>query len=200
MSGSRKQSLEQLQRVSECDVVLVTKDTLPQYILNEHPLHEAFHYLSETHKADYLRTYFMNFHGGGYSDIKLTTGSWLPAFEELEGSNKWINGYKEVHGGIAYKPYEHAWNEMVGNGAYICKPHTPLTEEWYAEMIKLLDSKLEHLRKYPSTFPQDCAERSGGKYPIEWNEMLGRIFHRVSYPYRDKLLRTLPISIFENYR
>lgn len=34
--------------------------------------------------------------------------------------------------------------------------------------------------------------------PIEWNEMLGRIFHRVIYNYKNKILNTLPISIFYN--
>ena len=53
---------------------------LDKYILQEHPLHQSFNYLSETHKADYLRTYFMRFHGGGYSDIKKTSGSWIDSF------------------------------------------------------------------------------------------------------------------------
>lgn len=200
MTDSRIRSLQQLKEVSECDVVLVTKKELPDYILETNPLHPAYEFLSETHKADYLRTYFMNFHGGGYSDIKITTGSWRAAFEELESGDMWMNGYKEIHGGVAYQPHADAWNELVGNGAYICKPQTPLTKEWYSEMIRFLDTKLEKLREHPAQYPQDCAERSGGCYPIEWNEMLGRIFHRVSYQYRDKILRTLPISIFCNYR
>jgi hypothetical protein len=67
-------------------------------------------------------------------------------------------------------------------------------------MIELLNIKLDKLKQYPSTFPQDRAEVSNGKYPIEWNEMLGRIFHKVSYKYKDKLINTLPISIFSDYR
>ena len=101
---------------------------------------------------------------------------------------------------MAYVPIIDKWEELVGNGAYICKPQTPLTKEWYNEMILLLDEKLEKLKLYPSTFPQDCAEVSNGKYPIEWNEMLGRIFHKICYKYKDKLLNTLPISVFYNYR
>jgi len=143
----------------------------------------------------------MNFYGGGYSDIKKTTGSWVDSFNELHNTNnKWIIGYKEIQYGVAYEPIKDKWNELIGNGAYICKAQTPLTIEWYNEMIKLLDEKLPKLKQFPSTFPQDCAEKSNGKYPIEWNEMLGRIFHKFCYKYKDKLLTTLPISIFENYR
>ena len=31
------------------------------------------------------------------------------------------------------------WKELIGNGAYISKPNTPLTNEWYNEMIALLE-------------------------------------------------------------
>ena len=71
--------------------------------------------------------------------------------------------------------------------------------EWYNEMIKLLDKKYSELKKNPATFPQDNKELNNG-YPIEWNEMLGRIFHKVLYSYKDKSLNTLPISIFHSYR
>lgn len=201
MSLNRKRCLNNLQMTSEANVILITPQNLNDYILESAPLHPAYNYLSETHRADYLRTYFMRFHGGGYSDIKETTGSWLNSFQELNNSNvKWLNGYKEVEGGVAYVPVINKWNELVGNCAYICKPNTPLTQEWYNEMILLLDNKLELLKLYPASFPQDCAEVSNGKYPIEWNEMLGRIFHKVAYKYKNEILNTLPISVFWNYR
>lgn len=200
MSENRNKCLKNLETVSNAKVILVTPNNLNNYILPSEPLHPAYEYLSETHRADYLRTYFMNFHGGGYSDIKETTGSWVDSFNELYNSDKWINGYKEINGGVAYVPIIDKWEDLVGNCAYICKPQTPLTKEWYNEMILLLDQKLEQLKLYPSTFPQDSAEVSNGKYPIEWNEMLGRIFHKICYKYKDKLLNTLPISVFYNYR
>ena len=142
----------------------------------------------------------MNFYGGGYSDIKQTTGSWINEFDKLYNSDKWINGYVEINGGVAYQPVIQYYNELIGNGAYICKPQTPLTKDWYNEMLLLLDTKLEKLRIFPATFPQDCAEHSGNKYPIEWNEMLGRIFHKICYTYKEHLINTLPISIFYGYR
>ena len=61
MSDKRKICLQQLRETSKCNVILVIPETLNNYILDEHPLHPSFNYLSETHKADYLRTYFMRF-------------------------------------------------------------------------------------------------------------------------------------------
>tara|TARA_Y100001970_G_scaffold248887_1_gene318874 strand:+ start:8067 stop:8711 length:645 start_codon:yes stop_codon:yes gene_type:complete len=199
MSKNRHECLKELIKVSQCNVILVTPAILNKYILDEHPLHPSFNYLSETHKADYLRTYFMRFHGGGYSDIKKTTKSWVESFEILEKSDKWIIGYKEIKGGVAFFPLVDKWTELLGNCAYICKPNTPFVIEWYNEMIKLMDKKYSELKKNPATFPQDKKELNNG-YPIEWNEMLGRIFHKILYSYKDKSLNTLPISIFHSYR
>ena len=92
------------------------------------------------------------------------------------------------------------FREFIGNGAYICKPGTPFTHEWYSEMLKTLDRKLEMLKKYPSTFPQDRSEISGGKYPLGWVELLGFIFHRTSYRNLNKLMNTLPSFLSEDYR
>lgn len=198
MSLTRRTCLEQLIHTSECTVILVTPQNLHEYIVQDTPLHPAYQYLSETHKADYLRTYFMHFHGGGYSDIKKTTGSWKQSFEDLRQSQYWICGYAEIYGGVAYEPHVEYWNELIGNGAYICKPKTMLTTEWYNEMIAFLDTKVTDLQLYPSTHPRDAKEWSN--YPIEWNEMLGRIFHKIAYKYKEYLLNTLPISIFYDYQ
>ena len=53
---------------SSCDVVLVTSDNLSSWLVSA--LHPAYTYLSFTHRADYLRCYFMHHYGGSYSDIK----------------------------------------------------------------------------------------------------------------------------------
>jgi hypothetical protein len=144
----------------------------------------------------------MNFYGGGYSDIKDTRGNWINSFNILNNSNKWIIGYKETgYNGVAgTHELKSKWNKLIGNGAYICKPQTELTKEWYNNMIKLLDCKLEKLKEYPSSTPQDCAEKSNGKYPIYWSEMLGSIFHPLCYKYKDYVLNTLPKLVFRNYR
>jgi hypothetical protein len=199
LTKNRNTCLQNIITVINCNVILITKDILNKLILNEHPLHPAYEYLSATHKADYLRTYFMNFYGGGYTDIKQSKKSWRKSFDDLKNSDYWMCGYKEYEGGVAYGPNTDKWKELVGNCAYICKPQTLLTKEWYNKMLLLLDTKLEKLKLNPAKSPQDCTEKGGG-YPIEWNEMLGRIFHKVSYKYKDKILNTLPELLFDNYR
>jgi hypothetical protein len=188
MSDARKRAIENLKNVTELTVILVTKDNLNEYILPNHPLHESYQYLSETHKADYLRTYFMNFHGGGYSDIKVATGSWGKAYEELlESEEHWMIGYKELS-------HIDPTDELIGTGCFICKPNTPFTNEWYNCMIAVLEKKLEELREHPSTFPQDCiGSGSGSGYPFEWNEILAQVFIPINYKYKKHILRSLPI-------
>ena len=202
MSDNRKECLNSIKETTQCEVLCLFKDDIPNYILPEHPLHEGYKYLSETHKSDYLRTYFMNFYGGGYTDIKRQTGSWVDKFDLLEKSDKWIIGYGENGSWDIAAPPEISkhWDKLIGNGAYIAKPHTPLTEEWYSEMIYVLDGNLEKLKQFPSTFPQDRCELNHGKYPIGWNQMLGRIFHKLSFKYIDKLIIGLPKLNFGNYR
>jgi hypothetical protein len=199
MTVQRQKCLEQLKEKSQCNVILITPNLLNQYILDKYPLHPSFKYLSETHKCDYLRTYFMRFYGGGYSDIKKTTGSWKESFEKLEKSDKWIIGYKEIKGGAANPTLAENWEDLIGNCAYICKANTPLVIEWYNSMIHLMNKKLSELEKNPSKFPQDCKEINNG-YPIGWNEMLGRIFHPIQYKFKHKTLNTLPICNFTSYR
>lgn len=70
ITPNRFRSLNQFKEISEVDVILITKDNLHEYILPENPLHPSYKYLSAVHRSDYLRTYFMHFYGGGYSDIK----------------------------------------------------------------------------------------------------------------------------------
>jgi len=203
MSDNRLRCLKQFKETCGFPVQLVTPRNLHKFIIPSAPLHAAYPYLSETHKADYLRTYFMHFWGGGYTDIKKTTDSWAKAFQDLllHNNQKWICGYPEIEGGVAYEPVYNNWAELIGNCAYICKPLTPLTTEWYNEMITLLDTKLVRLRQYPSSHPQDCNDGSSETgYPIEWNEMLGRIFHKETYKYKAHLLNTLPKCIFSEYR
>jgi Capsular polysaccharide synthesis protein len=201
MSKNRRECLEQLKSASQCRVILITPDNLNDYILPNAPLHKSYPYLSETHKADYLRTYFMHFHGGGYSDIKKTTASWVSAFDDIRSnSDCYINGYREQGpGDIAYAPNAKHWQVLLGNGAYICRPQTEFTAKWYNEMIQLLDSKLETLKKHPATYPQENAEDGNG-YPLEWNELLGRIFHKLLMNYLPNLMYTLPRPICIDYR
>ena len=206
MSNNRSASLQQLKSYPGCNVIFLTLDKIHEYILEDHPLHPSFEYLSAVHKSDYLRTYFMRFHGGGYSDIKKTTGNWSASFEILSTSDKWIIGHSEdCWQRIAGNEFIISkWRDLICNACYICKPNTPFVIEWYDTMIKLMDAKYEKLKAYPATDPRDHrdSDKYANKnecYPIEWNEMLGRIFHSLVYTHRDKVLKTLPRGQYQNY-
>ena len=202
MSQSRQWHLAKLRANCGCNVLLITPDNLSQYIHPDYPLHPAYPYLSETHRADYLRTYMMHHYGGGYHDIKLTTGDWNSHFDTLLTSpDKWICGYPEEEPGhIACDSVRDKWASLVGVIAFICKPNTPLTTKWYNEMVHLLDYKLPYLKQYPATYPQDRND-TGSNYPLAWNEMLGKIFHRICAEYTDHILPTLPRpTAVGNYR
>jgi hypothetical protein len=193
MSPNRKFHYDRLREQCGCNFLLITDENIYKYIHPNVTLHPAFEYLSETHKSDYLRTYMMHLYGGGYCDIKMTTGDWNSHFDTLLTSpDKWICGYPEEHPDhIACDSVRDKWRSLIGVISFICKPNTPLTDKWYNEMINLLDSKLPYLKENPATYPQDRSE-TGSNYPLAWNEMLGRIFHCICAEYIDHILPTLP--------
>jgi hypothetical protein len=202
MSANRRKSFNGLKENSESNVILIDSSNLESYILPDQPLHEAFPYLSYTHRADYLRTYFMHFHGGGYSDIKDTPTSWTNAFNDMNSHpDVYINGYPEKSAGdVAYGPVSHLYEKLVGNCSYIVRPNTPFTEEWYNEMMALLDQKLPLLKQM--TVDPNVPDNQSDQYPIQWNEMLGRIYHKVLAKYVDsgKILYSVPYPITNEYR
>lgn len=203
MSFRRVHCINALKEQTGCNITLITVDNLHEYIVDGHPLHPAYQYLSETHKCDYLRTYFMYHYGGGYSDIKIPNGSWIKAFEEMESyPEKWINGYHETNSdAIAYRPASELWASLPGNGAYIIRSKTEFVKCWFEKQKKVLDTKLDLLAENPSTQPDCCIEYvPGTKYPLHWNELLGRIFHEEASKHIDRILFSIPTPDFNFYR
>lgn len=143
MSATQKESLKTLSN-TQCNVWLITPHNIDQFIIENHPLHEKYSSLSEIHKAEYLMVYFMHFYGGGYTDIQPINKSWIESFSKLYSSHAWINGYLQPDG-------------TIGSDAYICKPNTPLTLEWYGDLIRSMDSSLD----VHSTFYKLCMKYSG---------------------------------------
>lgn len=217
MSRNRENALYTIQTNTGVRVEVVRDENLEDYILPEHPLHDAYEYLSGTHKADYLRAYLMHHHGGGYTDIKYTFHSWIPCFEELErgtglGPEKWAVGYREVGAdGVAWVEDEvlqtqltKNWSRLLGNGAYICKPRTPFTETWLRSAEATLERYYDELIRNPAQGPRDARGRelpngSVSKYPIRWSYLHGSMFHPACLKYADHLLYGLPQPIFVGY-
>ncbi|WP_163267859.1 hypothetical protein [Chelativorans alearense] len=228
MGENRKRCLDTLAR-TECEVVLVTPENLPQWVVDTHPLHSAYQFLSAVHKSDYLRAYFMHHHGGGYSDIKRTSKSWLPVFERLKESNALGAGYAEFAYGVAkiarsqvdgchyllgekssyprnyliYRKLKFFHDRLIGNGAFIFKPGTVFTIQWLEAVERRLDILLPHLQPHPARYPR---ERSGidygdgpSKYPVPWTFLLGDIVAPLSFRHRSLILRCLPLPDFTDY-
>ena len=203
MSFRRVHCINALKEQTGANVLLVDTINLPDFILSDYPLHPAYPFLSETHKCDYLRTYFMRHYGGGYSDIKIPNGSWTKAFETMATDPElWVNGYPEsTPDAIAFKPAAHLWDKLAGNGAYIIRANTPFVVAWTNKQSAVLDHHYEALKENPSTQPDCCIEYvPGTKYPLHWNELLGRIFHEESAKIVERIRLEIPVPDFNFYR
>lgn len=204
---NRVEGIKSLERVSGVEVKLITPRNLSEYIKEDDPLPEAYEYLSFVHRADYLRSYFMYHYGGGYADIKTYYKSWIPAFEKLEKSDAYVIGYPEVgfwgaanhdmEEGNLKKDLHYHWRYLIGNGSYICRPHTRFTAEWYAEAKRRLLGLTDELRKHPATDPFG----SNPDYPVKWSGLLGSIFHPLCLKYHENVLKDKALMpSFKNYR
>lgn len=207
MSNNRKRCFESICQNAGVPVKLITPDNLSDYILPRFPLHPAFKYLSSVHKADYLRCYFMHFYGGGYCDIKAITGSWIDCFDKINHSDKYILGYTELNEECSayldiFEPelkrdVKKKWPLLIGNCAYICRPQTKFTDEWFSEQNKRLDFYYEALKKNPAIDPMG----QGNDYPIPWQRILGAIFHPLCLKYHDRIIHDKRIMpSFKDYR
>ena len=207
ITPNRLKGIESLQKNCGVKVQLITPNNLNDYIVKDDPLPEAYNYLSLVHKADYLRTYFMYHYGGGYADIKRYQHSWKEAFEQLENSDAYVLGYKEVGWwGVANQTVKERllkfelwvyWRHLLGNGAYICRPYTKFTTEWYAETKRRVIEKTDILKENPATDPFGTNKN----YPIEWSYILGGVFHPLCLKYHKRLIANDIIKpIISNYR
>lgn len=203
MSKNRLKAFNTLKKTN-LNIILIKPSNLHNYILENHKLHEGYKYLSLTHKADYLRCYFMTFYGGGYSDIKKTNKSWIPSIELInKNKNIYGIGYKEIgkHGvpTICHDIVKNNWKKLIGNGAYILKKNTPFVNEWYNKLLLEMDNNFEQLKKYPGKKPQEIWTKEY-PYPFRWSQILGDIFHPLCYKYNVHILQSLPSPSFNNYR
>jgi glycosyltransferase involved in cell wall biosynthesis len=211
LSPNRLRCIEDIKAKVGVPVVLVTWDTLMDWVVPEYPIHPAYPHLSSVHKADYLRCYFMHVYGGGYTDIKRQTGSWESHFDRLEQSDAYALGYQEVKDGAAliknrqlYELMNQHYTKLIGNGAYIFKSYTPLTHAWFNQLHNILDNKLAALRQHPAMDHRDAKGHliNGviSNYPIEWSEILGQILHPLIFTqFLNKVLQGLPMPSFNDY-
>jgi hypothetical protein len=86
------------------------------------------------------------------------------------------------------------------NDLYIFKSNTEFTTKWYNRLLNIMDIKFNNLQKFPAKDSREAADTVVTRYPIEWGEILLEIFHPLCYEYTDKLIKTMPLPITENYR
>lgn len=230
LSANRSDALTTLQTSVGVPVRLVDDKILREMYLPQIgiELHPAYYCLNLAHRADYLRAMFMNFFGGGYADIKSNTESWKDCFEVLNSNDQaYAMGYTEVsRKGVAkifksslkldnalfevaqdyvrYIILKKNYKKLVGCGAFIFKPNTPLTNLWWVELNQRLDSLHDDLKRYPSKL--DPKEKPGkfysgieSRYPVPWTYLLGDILHPLMLEFESNILHELPTPQFDNY-
>lgn len=185
MSEQRQLRLQELREfAAPVRVRVLTPETIPSLQRPDAPFHPAYPYLSAVHRSDYLRAYFMHFHGGGYSDIKsYLAGSWLSAFRHMDTRPDILLSYR------------------FPGGAMIGRPNTELTRRWYTEVCRRLDQHLPALKAYPgrpSPFTHSAVDPD---YPIGWTELLGGVLEPILRDYPGRVLEySIPIFRVDNYR
>lgn len=211
MSDNRKRCLDSIYRNCGCDVILLNKSNLNKYIVDNHPIHEGYEYLSLTHKADYLRAYIMYHHGGGYTDIKMNNFNWINYFNRLYfDDDKQFIGYAEKcpdHIASNVENIRYSFYMLPGVVHFIFKRHAEISNMWLRAVNSILDNKLYDLKTYPGHYhpraiyggAQGTSLFQDSKYPLRWNEILGSIFHKVAYDNIGKYILNMPYPNTLNY-
>lgn len=214
MSDVRLRCLDSIIKNAKIPVYLITPDNINNFISPVFPLHEAYEYLSLTHKADYLRAYLMHVHGSGYTDIKQIYFDWNPYFEQLENEPSYLfNGYTEAcsaHIASNIPMIQNAYKNLVGCGHFIFKANSIFTFTWLNRVHDVLDKKLNLLKQFPGHYHpravyggihgEDTEKYKNSQYPLEWNEILGKIIHPLMYEYIGKFLHSMPPPQLHSYR
>lgn len=202
---NRDSQFKSILRTSRCNVININENNLH---LLSYPIHKSFHYLSSIHKADYLRCYLMYYYGGGYSDLKATSGSWLLCFEELKNNNELFaigyncDGLPSDYNIDLYNKLQKNFNKLIGVGFFIFKKNTSIVIEWFEILNQRLDAYYEDLKKFPAIYDRESKSGTpvpiweGGKsntnYPISWNNILGHILYPIQLNYLKNIKLGIP--------
>ncbi len=198
LTPNRSRNLDLIRAVNAgTEVVLVTPDTLDDWLVPGHPLPPEYPHLSLVHRSDVLRCYLLHHHGGGYADIKRPLHPWAAAFDRLEASDAWLLGYTEVYqlqipavGGELYRDLRRASRQLLGYGGLIARAGTPLTTEWDQRVREVLSERAPALAAHPGNVRGD-----NPGYPIGWTEVLAHIVAPLTWKYQQHVLhdeRVLP--------
>ena len=192
MPDVRRRNLERIVAVNpDVDVRLVTAANLQEHLVPGQPVHPAFEHLSFIHRSDYLRCYMMNFHGGGYADIKAHRNDWSPAFDRLDASDAWVLGYRNPVRWMTpnftdprlQRLMVRTSDQRIGQTAFICRPQTPFTREWWRRLNEILDERADDLARRPGRL-----NRSEDPYALGFTEILAQIIDPLAVKYHHRIL------------
>jgi hypothetical protein len=198
MSVNRKNCLETIKQKSGLEMILVTRDNLETFVkITGVALHNGYNLLAAIHKSDYLRSYFMHFFGGAYSDLKTHKESWVPEISKtMKNDSLFGCGMQEIRGGSPVGSLYNKTEFLISNGGFFFKPRTNFTSQWYDSVQEEMDKLYLHLLKHPGTHL--TREMEPG-YPVSWAQIQGVKFHPVVYQYRHHLSRNLPWISLSDY-
>lgn len=205
MSPARAAAVQSIFRESGRPVCFITDSTLQEWEHPDHPFHPALRYLSEVHRADYLRCYLLHYYGGGYTDIKPVLQPWGKHFTALNESDSLALGYPEISASaVAQLPGELGeqlrthYAELIGYCSMIFRRRSQLTSEWLAATHYKLDTLLPALQAHPAQHPMDqlgitLPNGIVSEYPLRWTELGGNIFHPLMFKYHQRVIKSAGI-------
>lgn len=194
MPENRRRSYRAVQTMNpRFETILVTPENISDFIVEGHDIHPCFQYLSPVHKSDYIRCYLMHFHGGVWTDLKPPRASWEPVARHIDTEpDLWAAGYPEVSTsyieeevGALGKHLKRHYRATIGPSAYMFKPNSPFTDDWWRELNHRLDYWKDALMRFPATDPYHIPR----EHPISWAETCGAIIHPLSLKYHSHILR-----------
>jgi hypothetical protein len=95
------------------------------------------------------------------------------------------------------------YRDYIGNGEFIYKKNSVLTQEILAWTTKVLDKKLDEIKANPPRIVRDYYGRQDqygvSKYPLRWAEVFGEYTARVAYAHPGVYLYDLPYVLMIDY-
>lgn len=207
MSPSRKNALHILENSCDVDLILVTNQNYKKYESPEFPIHPAYEFLSDTHKADYMRFYLCHTLGGGYADIKPFTFSWK-CYYELINQDTDLVGSPELHPThVAFPEYQQHYRDLISVHHFVMKQNSVISNSIMDEIHDILDTNLSMLKKNPGHYHPRAVNKTIDKsgvfqpdhdsyigvtdYPLKWNEICGAVFHKVQYEHKQRINKAM---------